>query len=187
MRRLDLHPAKKLRNPDRHLRQLAHWPENIVASLPDPEALAGQRFWNAKVPVSAKLIEPPHATPTTQRACLAALFAAAQAIELSPRRPPNCRLAVLAATPFMLSSEVTLFFDEDYFSTFLPPEAPRQSVFDGGGIEAEAANADLLGAILPSPPAGLKFRGGTRMLQHDPEWLMTPVESFTWVWAFDRR
>jgi len=187
MRRLDLQPAKKLRNPDRHLRQLARWPDEILASLPDAAALAGQRFWNAKVPVSAKLIEPPHATPATQRACLAALFAAAEAIEHSPRRAPNCRVAVLAATPFMFSSEVTVFFDEDYFSTFLPPEAPSQSIFEGGWIEAEAGDPGPLCAILPPRPAGLDFKGGTRMLQHDPTWPVTPVESFAWVWAFDRR
>jgi hypothetical protein len=50
MRRLDLKPDKKLRNPERHLRQLARWPEEIVASLPDD--FSGLRFWNAKVPVA---------------------------------------------------------------------------------------------------------------------------------------
>ena len=94
---------------------------------------------------------------------------------------------MLAATPFMFASEVTLFFDEDYFSTFLPPETSSRTVFDGGWIETAPSNGDLLSAILPTAPPGLKFRGGARMLQHDPEWTITPVESWTWVWAFDRR
>jgi hypothetical protein len=185
MRRLDLKPDKKLRNPERHLRQLARWPEEIVASLPDD--FSGLRFWNAKVPVASKLIEPPHATPETQRACLAALFAAAAAIEASDRRPPKSRIAVIAATPFMYSSEVTLFFDEEYFSTFLPPEDSSRTLFEGGWIETEAADVSLLAPILPPAPAGLAFKGGIRMLQSDAEWGPEPVESWTWVWAFDRR
>ena len=66
MRRLDLYPKKKLRNPARHLRELARWPERIIDQLPDPAQLAGQRYWNFKVPVFAKLVEPPHATQEAQ-------------------------------------------------------------------------------------------------------------------------
>jgi hypothetical protein len=184
MRRLDLKPDKKLRNPERHLRQLARWPGEIVAIL--PEGPTGLRFWNAKVPVTSKLIEPPHATPETQRACLAALFAAAAAIEASDRRPPRSRVAVIAATPFMLSSEVTIFFDDEYFSTFLPPEESSRTLFEGGWIEAEEADASLLDPILPPAPDGLAFKGGIHMLQSDIELGPEPVESWTWVWAFDR-
>jgi hypothetical protein len=121
MRRLDLHPQKKLRNPGRHLRQLARWPRRIIDQLPDAALLAGSRFWNFKVPVFAKLVEPPHATLEIQRACVAAIFAAAEALERSSRRPPDCRIACLVTTPFVFESEVTLFFDEDYFRSFLPP------------------------------------------------------------------
>jgi hypothetical protein len=32
----------------------------------------------------------------------------------------NCRVACLVTTPFLFQSEVTLFFDEAYFSGFLP-------------------------------------------------------------------
>ncbi|MDP3494000.1 MAG: DUF3916 domain-containing protein, partial [Hyphomonadaceae bacterium] len=140
MRRLDVRPLKKLRNPARHLRALARWPERIVEQLPALEQAAGERFWNFKVPVFSKLVEPPHATAETQRACIAAIFAAAEAIELSDRRPENCRVACLVTTPFLFQSEVTLFFDEDYFRSFLPVSGKSRTEYDGGWVEAEPAD-----------------------------------------------
>lgn len=187
MRRLDLHPQKKLRNPARHLRQLARWPERIISQLPDPARLTGQRYWNFKVPVFAKLVEPPHATPETQRACIAALFAAAEAIECSEHRPSNCRVACLVTTPFMFGSEVTLFPDEDYFRSFLPVEGPKRTEFEGGWIEAVPADASLIAPLLPPAPDSLAFHGGTLLREFDPEWGPAPVERINWVWSFPRR
>lgn len=186
MRRLDLHPRKKLRNPARHLRALARWPERIVDQLPGADLLAGERFWNFKVPVFSKLVEPPHATADTQRACLAAIFAAAEAIEHSPRRPPGCRVACLVTTPFMFQSEATLFFDEDYFRTFLPPKAKSRAVYDGGWIEAEAANPADIQHLIPPLPRGLAFHGGTMLHEVDEAWARDSKQS-TWVWAFEFR
>ncbi len=187
MRRLDLRPARKLRNPQRHLRQLALWPQRIVEGLPMPDQLAGERFWNFKVPVFSKLVDPPHATIEARRACIAAIFAAAEAIERSERRPGNCRVACLVSTPSLFQSEVTLFFDEDYFHTFLPPEEASRHVFDGGWVEAEPAAEDEIRALAPDAPEGLAFRGGVLMRQYDPVWGPEPVEGSTWVWAYPRR
>src|SRR5690606_11406207 len=112
----------------RHLRQLARWPQRIADGLPGPDMLVvGGGFWNAKLPVFSKLVDPPHATPETQRAALAALFGAAQALEGSPRRPPGARVAVMATTPSLFDSEVILFLDEDYFRSFLPPAATART------------------------------------------------------------
>ncbi|RYD91217.1 MAG: hypothetical protein EOP61_27995, partial [Sphingomonadales bacterium] len=68
MRRLDTYPLKKLRNPARHLRALARWPERIADQLPDADLLArihasGDRFWNYKVPVFSAS-QPVITTPT---------------------------------------------------------------------------------------------------------------------------
>lgn len=187
MRRLDLRPAKKLRNPERHLRQLALWPQRIVEGLPTPDQQVGERFWNFKVPVFSKLVDPPHATLETQRACIRAIFAAAEAIERSERRPAGCRVACLVSTPSLFQSEVTLFFDEDYFGTFLPPEEGSRHVFEGGWVEAEPADESEIRALAPDAPEGLAFRGGVLMRQYDPVWGPEPVEGSTWVWAYPRR
>jgi hypothetical protein len=191
MRRLDLKPLKKLRNPDRRLRELARWPETIAEGLPDATALAEGRFWNFKVPVDSKLVEPPHATPETQRACLAAIFAAAEAVERSARRPSGCRVACLVVTPWMFSSEVTLFADEDYFRTFLPPQpglpsGASRATWEGGWVDAASADAGALAPMLPPAPEGLAFMGGTMLT----EFRSGTGETFgriNWVWAYPRR
>ena len=186
MRRLDVRPLKKLRNPARHLRSLARWPQRIVGQLPGPGDLAGERFWNFKVPVFSKLVEPPHATADAQRACIAAIFAAAEAVERSEKRPRNCRVACLVTTPFMFESEVTLFFDDDYFRTVLPPTQKSRSEYPGGWVEGEAADAESVRDLIPPAPEGLAFHGGTVLREFDEAW-GRDSERVTWVWSFERR
>lgn len=187
MRRLDLYPRRKLRNPERHLRALARWPSRIVEHLPSPEQCAGERFWNFKVPVYSKLVDPPHATAVTQRACIATILAAAEAVERSESRPANCRVACLVSTPSLFQSEVTLFFDDDYFRTFLPREEGKRTYFEGGWVEDEPVDSGALGDLAMDPPDGMTFHGGVLVRQYDPAWGPRPAEQTTWVWAFDYR
>lgn len=198
MRRLDLHPDRKLRNPGRHLRALARWPERIVAHIPTADQLEGQRYWNFKVPVFAKLVEGRHATDEARAACLAAIFAAAEAIERSDRRPAGCRIACLVTTPFMFESEVTIFPDEDYFRSFLPVKETKRTEFEGGWIEASpepveparlrAAQPSLRHSFgAPAAPAEMHFFGGTRLVECNSDWGDKPIERINWVWAFPRR
>lgn len=186
MRRLDLRPRKKLRNAARHLRVLARWPDRIVKQLPAAAELAGERFWNFKVPVFSKVVEPPHATVETQRACIAAIFAAAEAVETSELRPPGCRVACLVTTPFLFQSEVTLFVEEDYFRSFLPPAKKSRSDYPGGWVEAEGADVASVAELIPQAPEGLEFFGGTRIREVDEAW-ERDSERVNWVWSFKRR
>ena len=190
-RRLDVRPAKKLRNPGRHLRALARWPDRIEAQLPHPRQVEGERFWNFKVPVFAKVVDPPHATQETQRACLAAIHAAMVRLEASPFTPRPCRVACLVETPGMFGSEVTLFLDDDYFRTFLPPEVPSRTTYGESWVAAERADPAVIASIRPAEPEGMTFHGGTRMEGFEADgdepgggysWMR-----FTWVWSFERR
>lgn len=192
VRRTDLHPDRKLRDPQREMELLAQWPEQIVGTMlalgeRKPEAHFGGRYWNFKIPVNQKLVEPPYATAETQRLCIAQIFAAAQAIETSDKRPVDCRVACLISSPSLFMSEVTVFFDEAYFSTFLPQEDGKRNYFDDGWVESEPAEIDVIREMLPPAPEGLEFCGGTLMRQYDPTWGPKPVEQFSWVWAFPRR
>jgi len=191
MRRLDTHPLRKLRNPARHLRSLLRWPDQIASQLPDAGVLArtqanGDRFVNFKVPVYSKLVEPPHATPETQRACIASILAAAEALEASPHRPSQCRIACMVTTPFLFQSEVTLFFDDDYFRTFLPPKDKSRTDYDGGWVEAEPADASIIEPLIPPVPKGLAFHGGTLLREFDEAW-GRDSDRINWVWAYDYR
>ncbi len=187
MRKLDIHPDKKLRNPGRHLRALSRWPEQIVQQLPSPEQCEGARYWNFKIPVYSKLVDPEHATLATRRACLAVILAAAEAVERSPHRPADCRVACLVSTPSLFQSEVTLFFDDAYFETFLPREEGKRTYFDGGWVEDEPADIADLGDLAMPAPEGMELRGGVLLRQYDPAWGPKPVEQTTWVWAYGRR
>lgn len=185
MRRLDLHPQRKQRNPGRHLRALARWPEQIVPQLPTSDQCVGERFWNFKVPVYSKLVDPEHSTLETRRACVAVILAAAEAVERSPRRPANCGIACLVSTPSLFQSEVTLFFD--YFQTFLPREEGKRTCFEGGWVEDEPVEAEALGELAMPAPCGLELHGGVLLRQYDPnDWGPKPVEQTTWVWAYER-
>lgn len=155
--------------------------------LPEPGAHDGKRFFNFKVPVFAKVVDPPHARVETQRACIAAIFAAARAIEMSERRPKDCRVACLVTTPSLFQSEVTVFLDADYFRTFLPQATSKRTHYDGGWVEAETADEAMIAAIRPPEPEGLAFQGGVLMRQVDDSWGPAPVEQATWVWAYPRR
>lgn len=174
------------------MRRLARWPEQIVAELAaleqrDRAAHLGGRFWNCKVPVFQKLVDPPQATLDTQRACIAAVLAAAAAVERSDKRPQNCRVGCLVSTPSLFQSEVTLFFDEDYFRTFLPREEGQRTYFDDGWVEDEPVEAGALGDLAMAAPEGMDFFGGVLLRQYDPAWGRRPVEQITWVWSFPRR
>jgi hypothetical protein len=187
MRRLDLQPKKKLRNPGRHLRQLARWPDRITEQIPDAAAMTDQLYWNFKIPVTEKLIDPSRATDAVRKGCLAALFAAAEAVERSPRRPLDCRVACLATTPFLFQSEVTMFLSEDYFRRFLPASGVERTTYSSGWVESEPADAALLTPIRPPEPSGLAFLGGTRFIEFDAECPGQPVDYIQWIWAYPSR
>lgn len=173
------------------MRAFARWPDWIEQDLPQPWQVEGDRFWNFKVPVWEKAVDPPHATPETQRACLATIFAAMARLEASPLTPRPCRVACLVETPGLFGSEVTLFFDDAYFRTFLPPEGASRTEYQQGWVAAEPADPSTIASIRPPEPPGMTFHGGTRIEQFDngdgdPEWARQWT-SYTWVWSFERR
>ncbi|MFI6046295.1 DUF3916 domain-containing protein [Nocardia sp. NPDC051321] len=186
MRRLDLNPTKKLRNPGRHLRQLALWPERIVDQIPGSATRTDQRYWNFKIPVFNKLVDSPQTTNAIRKECLAILFAAADAVEKSLRRPPNSRIACLVTTPDLFSSEVTIFLSEDYFNGFRPVSDTQRTEYPGGWIETSPADPTLLEPIRRPEPADLAFLGGTRFLEFDEDWPDQRSIRTHWTWTYPR-
>ena len=190
MRRLDLHPRRRLRNPGRHLRSLARWPERIVAQLPTNMQLEGAQFWNFKIPAYAKPLDPPHVRDEWRCAALSALFAAAEAVERSSARPRNTRVAVLATTPCLFESEVTLFADEAYFRSFLPQAKASRTEWEGGWVEGRPATGAELPRWAPAPPAGLDLHGGAVITEMEygasGGAAAEPHSRTLWVWSFPR-
>ncbi|MFI6171670.1 DUF3916 domain-containing protein [Nocardia sp. NPDC051052] len=184
MRRLDLNSAKKLRNPGRHLRQLALWPERIIDQIPGPATCTDQRYWNFKIPVFNKLVDSPQTTNAIRKECLAVLFAAAEAVEKSPRRSPNSRVACLVSTPDLFSSEVTIFLSEDYFDGFLPVSETQRANYPGGWVETSPADPTSLKPIQTPEPDGLDFLGGTQFVEFDEDWPDQRTTRIHWTWSY---
>ncbi|MCH9656067.1 MAG: DUF3916 domain-containing protein [Planctomycetes bacterium] len=119
MRRLTIHnPNKKLRGLRRHFRALRRW-ANLIKNTREIEY--GEKYHNIKVPIPLSIIEGPKTRPKIQADVIKELLNAAR--NLAGQAPPaNCsfyRIAVLLSFPSMFASEVTEFFDEEYFKRFV--------------------------------------------------------------------
>ncbi|CAM3771757.1 DUF3916 domain-containing protein [Smaragdicoccus niigatensis] len=182
MRRIDpgpWRPDKKLRNKARHMRTLRRWHAEIEDWFPGPEWLDGRDYYNFKVPAYARLLESRFTTNSIRRACINEAFLTAEVLENSELRPPDCRVAVVISTPDMFSSEVAIFFSEDYFERFLPA---TESYVIHEVVGIAPAHPDLIAPIRPNAPEGLEFYGGTRI--SDPE---LSCDLFQWLWSYPRR
>jgi hypothetical protein len=125
MRRFDLHPLKKLRNPRRHLRSLRKWGDGFAGFDGTAYKDFTDRFDHWRIPIHAKLIGDKHTTPEIQAEVIQCLVDAAA--NLHAALPPTCRhmpAATLISYPFLFNSEVTLFVDPDYFSRSNPVTSP---------------------------------------------------------------
>jgi hypothetical protein len=85
MRRLDLYPAKKLRNPARHLRNLHKWTDAFTNFHWDGEA-RNDNFLHWRIAIPAKLISEPHTTQAIQAEVIQCLVDAATRLHTACRR-----------------------------------------------------------------------------------------------------
>lgn len=124
MRQLSLRPDQKLRGINRRLRALHTWASGFEGWFP-PEAGRNSRFNNFKIPVLDRLVRPPQTTRAIQATCITELLRAAQ--RLAAAKPAHlhktCRIGVLLTLPDMWDSEVTVFYDLDYYRSFLHKDA----------------------------------------------------------------
>lgn len=119
MRRLSIHrPKAKVRNPGRHLRNLRLWAESAQGKYP---TRPGERYRNWKIPVLDRLVEPPTTRPDWQSHALQSLLIAARHFMDAKPEAEKGRswVAVLVTFPYMWASEVTVFFDREYYESFL--------------------------------------------------------------------
>lgn len=119
MRRLSIHrPRAKVRNPGRHLRALRAWAESAKGKYP---SRTEDKYVNWKIPVLDRLVEPPTTKPEWQSQALESLLiAACHFVEAKPEAEKDRSwVAVLVRFPNMWASEVTVFFDQKYYESFL--------------------------------------------------------------------
>ena len=118
MRRISLYRYRgKLRGVKRRLRALDAWAESFNGFTPSYD---GRKFLNYKIPVLDRLVEHPTTKLNIQTKAFASLIKAARhlAENKDSCNAPYYRVAVLLVLPNMFNSEVTLFFDRDYYKGF---------------------------------------------------------------------
>ncbi|MDX2004274.1 MAG: DUF3916 domain-containing protein [Meiothermus sp.] len=118
MRRLDVLERKKLRGVSRWLAAVSRWADGFEGYcwLPDE----GRRYRNWRIPLTSSLVNPPKARKAVQRTCIAQMLRAARQIVGSC--PVSYQgyytVACLFVLPWLHQSEVTVFYDPDYFAGF---------------------------------------------------------------------
>jgi hypothetical protein len=168
MRRMDLHPQKKLRNPQRHIRALRRWQANTHLHLPSENKLNSEEYsLYLRLPVYKKVSDPPRTTPELQRECIMCMIGAAQTIRSHLKLKRAYRLAVLLQTPNLFHSEVTVFFDKEYLKTFLPPKEHGTSRSETLAVTTKQADFDLVETLDLHLPSDFEFLGGYRMIEED--------------------
>lgn len=122
MRRLSMHrPNAKARNPNRHIRALEKWASGFKNYYPERTS---ERYINFKIWTLDRLVEGPKAKHEWKQAALQQLIVAAK--NLIAAKPENEKgnswVAILLCYPNLWSSEVTVFFDKEYYESFQPRE-----------------------------------------------------------------
>ncbi|PCJ47884.1 MAG: hypothetical protein COA74_10650 [Gammaproteobacteria bacterium] len=118
MRQISIHRVNaKVRGIPRRLRALEKWAEDFEQTVPIYEH---QKYWNYKIPVLDRLVNQPTTNFEIQSKALSCLIIAAAHLAKSPLKEklPYYKVAVLLVLPDMFSSEVTVFFDKNYYDKF---------------------------------------------------------------------
>lgn len=187
MRRLDLHPKRKLKNPGRHLRSLRRWADGFAGfDWSAHRSQADQNFLHWRIPIHAKLVSEPHTTPQIQAEVLQCLVDAAS--HLHDALPPECRhmpVATLVQFPHLFNSEVTLFVNPDYFRGFKPETVvvAKSHITENYQVDSGPSRTDIVEKFAIKLPAGART-GGYYMREIDHEWPEGELEYERWTMAF---
>ena len=110
---------KPLRGVHRRLRALEHW----ACSFRDqfhPRSVHMERYTHWKIPVHEALVQGPQARIEVQAFCIQQLLEAASHLSNAADRSKGYyRVACLLVWPWVHQSEITLFYDRDYYLGFL--------------------------------------------------------------------
>lgn len=186
MRRLDLHPLRKLRNPGRHLRSLHRWVETFSdLDEVDWNKYLKQRYVNWRIPVHAKLVGEKHTTPAIQSDVLQCLVDAATNLHAAlPPEVSHLPVAALIEFPSLFNSEVILFTDPDYFRSFKPkPVVSKSTKYESFQVDVEPSRTNLVSEFGLTLPPGART-GGCFLRQIDFEDDDDIREYESWTVAF---
>lgn len=184
-RRIDIRPLKKLRNPARHLRSLERWALDVDNWLPGNEALENWegRYWHVKVPIYDKLVSSRGTTQTIRATVAQSLLDAAARVSARLDLRRTYRVACLISPEDLFGSEVTVFFDESYFQTFLPPKSHQTTRLAPFTVSTEPARMNLVSDWGLVVPKALVDFGGYRLAEHEDGEPHASRLSHNWIFA----
>jgi hypothetical protein len=168
MRRLDVHPLKKLRNPARHLRSLRRWAEGGVLTH-----LAGRRqleewpddYALLRPPFTSKLVAPRHTTPDICRAVAQSLLDAAGALSAGLKLERPVRVTCRLEPEYLWDSTLYLIFDDAYFQVSAPPQPFATTTTENYEATTAPVDIDLVADWALTLPDGFADFGGYRMIE----------------------
>ena len=128
MRRISINrPRAKVRGVERRLRALDKWADSFEGYF--PSEYSQEKYWNWKLPVLDRLVEPPTTNHEIQACCAQALLRAAKHLfEAKPEGYDQAVVSALITYPDMFSSEICVFFDRGYFDSFFDRNSEWQSL-----------------------------------------------------------
>lgn len=111
---------KKLRGIPRRMRALEKWAHDFSGYV-RPRSGELERYFNWKMPVHFALVQGRQTSLEIQSRCAAALLKAASCLSDASPGISNgyYRVACLITWPWLHQSEVTIFYDKDYYESFL--------------------------------------------------------------------
>ena len=108
--------SKKLRGVPRRLRSLEKWASRFEG-FSRPQTTNEEKYFNWKIPVHSALVEGNQTTIEIQALCVMQLLRMAEFLaDAAPDNPKRYyRVACLLTWPWLHQSEVTIFYNQDYY------------------------------------------------------------------------
>jgi hypothetical protein len=185
MRRMDIKPLKKLRNPGRHLRSLKRWAAAADQDLPPRDELETWegRECRVRLPFYSKLTAAAHTTPEIRREVAQTVLDAAATIRARLALSRPVRIACLIIAEDLWHAEIDLFFDDDYFETFRPPRKYSRHVNGAYTVTTWPATINLVRDWQLSVPEGFLDYGGYRMVVEEEDYPPGTTDMNHWLIA----
>ena len=180
MRRIDLRPQKKLRNPARHCRSLEAWALSFDSFFPTPE-MTDRGLWYEKIGFSEKVVSPPHITPDVQAFCTRTMIDTARRIwNARPGDLKDARVYTYLTYPNMFGSFLEVAFERNAHLFFSLPGNAGRIGDDTSWCEYTPLDSGAFPGRNLEIPDGFQI-AGCSVREYDAD--MTPPERHTEAWV----
>ena len=128
MRQISYHrPNQKVRGVSRRIRAFKQWVKATENFFPPGEEQ--REYWNEKMPVLDRLVNPPTTTRSIQSQCANLLLqAGSDRVAASHCKPDSSMVTVLLTLPNLHSSEICIYFNKAYLKKVFQRNTPFEKI-----------------------------------------------------------